>query len=550
MLSKTPLQLLTKICSKIQFITSMDIEKHAIGLGLLWLVTTSVFFLLGWVTPVLAVSLSAGLIFCSIRIWVKIPFSSPPPKYLCFHLIPIGALAFFCSFYSGLTGHFPQHILDMAQRNAVYGNLCQGDWPIVLPDGRYFVYYFSSFLPAAFFSKITGYDFAPFILMLWNFLAIFLAFTLVLYRTQKTSIVWTGIIMLLFLHDPVGLLKPFSGIIEALAGCNISLTSQLSPLLAGFQTTINHTPGILLATALLFNQRISYSALPIIGVTTLLMTVFGAISLFPFLIYRYLKLNACSSLIKTAINATRTFIFSLEGFCSICLFGITVIFHKCANSEIVITPMFFVTHNKPILYIIFKNIAHTALIVGSMMCPLLWCRKQLKGLFWILFWSYIFVNFIYIGNGGPNELAFKGNTALVIITAFGWMHTLNRGPIFYKSLVWILLAILTVHHSYTGLVPRLMTFGRQEKNINNPFCGHLYHPGSLLDQSVPKSTAPPIPHILYTEAGASRNIFPFSWLPPARDDLYSAPANYRADNRFLRIKPDNKNLHILFYDKK
>lgn len=528
----------------------MDIEKHTIGLGLLWLVTTSVFFLLGWVTPVIAVILSAGLIFCVIRIWVKIPESAPHSKYLYLHLIPIAALAFFCSFYSGLTGHFPQHILDMAQRNAVYGNLCQGDWPIVLPDGRYFVYYFSSFLPAAFFSKIMGYDSAPLLLLVWNFLAIFLAFTLVLCSTRKAIFAWIGILILLVIQDPVGLLRPCSEVIKAISGLDISLNSQAGPLLIGFRTTINHTPGIFLATVLLFNRRISHCALPIIGVTTLLMTVFGAISLFPFLVYRYLKLNTCSSPAKTATNATRTFCFSLEGFCSLCLCGITILFHKCADSEVVITPIFFVTYNKPVWYIIFKNIAHVALIISCMMCPLLWMRKEHRVPLWILFWSFTIVNFIYIGNGGPNELAFKGNTTLLIVTAFGWMRTLNRAPIFYKSLVWIILVLLTVHYSYTTFVPRLMTFGKHERNVNNPFCGHLYHPGSLLDQSVPKSTPPLIPHILYTKAGESRNIFPFSALPPAKNNLYSTPANYRDDNRFLQTKPDNKNLHILFYDEK
>ena len=62
-------------------------------------------------------------------------------------------MGFVCSFFAGHTGHFPQHILDMAQRNAIYGNLYLQDWPIVLPDGRYLVYYFASFLPAAFASK-------------------------------------------------------------------------------------------------------------------------------------------------------------------------------------------------------------------------------------------------------------------------------------------------------------------------------------------------------------------------------------------------------------
>ena len=40
----------------------------------------------------------------------------------------------------GFTGHCQQHA-DLAVRNAVYEQLAAGSWPLVMSDGRHFIYY-------------------------------------------------------------------------------------------------------------------------------------------------------------------------------------------------------------------------------------------------------------------------------------------------------------------------------------------------------------------------------------------------------------------------
>lgn len=516
---------------------------------MIWIITSTLLFLGGWVTSILAYPLGAILIGCCYNSWKLISTIPSKSSNPLIHITLFGILAFLCSFFTGLTGHFPQHILDLAQRNAVYGNLCQSDWPIVLPDGRYFVYYFAAFLPPALISKLTGYEYAPVILMLWNALALFIAFSLIYFRTSKASIAWLGILIICFLSDPTPLLRIFSPGIKALLGIQVNMGAQAHNLLSSIQATINHTPGILLITTILFNKRIHHSLLPILGATCLSISVFGAISILPFLTYRYLKAHEQQSFQQTLLHAVRSFFCSWTGICSLFIVSITLLYHKCSNGDIIICPMFFVTHGLPIPYIIAKNIVHTFLIVGTCILPLIWLRKQYKGFFWLLLSSLLFVNFIFIGNGGPNELAFKGNTALLIISAFGWMHTLEHGPRLYKCFAWLLLIPLIFWNTHTIIIPRIKNYGKTEQNINNPFNGHLYHPGSLLDQSVPPSVAPIIPHVLYTKAGESRRIFPFSALPPENKELYTLPASYRKNNIFLKKTPSNSSLHILFFEK-
>jgi hypothetical protein len=87
-----------------------------------------------------------------------------------------------------------------------------------------------------------------------------------------------------------------------------------------------------------------------------------------------------------------------------------------------------------------------------------------------------------------------------------------------------------------------MSYGKKEENINNPFNGHLYHPGTLLDQSVPKSKAALIPGILYNKPGESRQILPFSLLPPEQPGLYNQPASFTPRNSFLKRVPSNSDL--------
>lgn len=518
---------------------TIDIEKHIITCSLIWLYSAIILFLGGWVQPWLAIPIACLLVYCGIRcVSHLLPERSPIPfSSQIIQLLLFACMGFACSFFAGHTGHFPQHILDMAQRNAVYGNLYLQDWPIVLPDGRYLVYYFASFLPAAFASKLAGADLAPIILMLWNALAYFLAFSLLYYHFRKGSTTWLCILALLVIGDPITLLSPLADFLQLIFQVPVHLSSQVHPMSTGARCTINHWPAITLLTLLVLNRRIPHYSIPVLAAISLLFSSFGAIGILPFVIWRYL--NAASF-----AKAVVTFFSTIEGLTALLVVGISILYYSCAHGDLVTTLCFFVTYGKPVWYIILKNVLHIGLIVTVLSLPFWWNQKKDSELFKAWLVSILLTNIIFIGNGGPNELAFKGSTpALVVISAM-WAQRIASSQKFHKIMLLAVLVTFTWQEFDSVIIPRLSTFGLKEEHINNPFNDHLYHPGTLLDQTVAPSKPAVLPHVLYATDGESRQYFPFNLLPPEDEKLYQRPATFRPDNKFLRSKPSNSDLKI------
>lgn len=53
----------------------------------------------------------------------------------------------------GMVGYFPTHGDSWAFRQALYTNLFQEDWPLILPNGREMTYYLAGMLPPAALAK-------------------------------------------------------------------------------------------------------------------------------------------------------------------------------------------------------------------------------------------------------------------------------------------------------------------------------------------------------------------------------------------------------------
>ena len=527
---------------------TIDIEKHIITCSLIWLYSAIILFLGGWVQPWLAIPIACLLVYCGIRcVSHLLPERSPIPfSSQIIQLLLFACMGFACSFFAGHTGHFPQHILDMAQRNAVYGNLYLQDWPIVLPDGRYLVYYFASFLPAAFASKLAGADLAPVILMLWNALAYFLAFSLLYYHFRKGSTTWLCILALLVIGDPIILLSPISEYISHIFQIPVSLNSQGGPLVSGFICGPNHLPPVELLTVLILNKRIRHDSIPVLAAIAPLFSAFASVGLLPFVVWRYLNTNSpwefCSR--KRIYAAIVIFFSSVEGYTALLIAGISILYYGCANGDLVTTLCFLVTYGKPMWYIILKNVLHVGLIVVILSLPF-WIRQQKEsGLLWAWLTSILITNLIFIGNGGPNELAFKGSTPFLIITSVWWVKRISTSSMLHKIALGMILFAFSWASFSSIIIPRLATFGKKDTHINNPFNDHLYHPGTLLDQTVVPSKPAVLPHVLYATDGESRQYFPFNLLPPEDEKLYQRPATFRPDNKFLRSKPSNSDLKI------
>lgn len=152
-------------------------------LSLVYLAIPMVLFLLNWVA--LYLSLPLVLLLVSGLAWplcnrgLENDFATYTKKdWLCI-LMPVSGAALF-AFMMGLTGNWQQHP-DFFVRNDMFYNLAKEPWPVVLPDGKYFVYYFAAYLPVALFGKFLSWVALQWAFYLWTLAGLSL-FTLQMYR--------------------------------------------------------------------------------------------------------------------------------------------------------------------------------------------------------------------------------------------------------------------------------------------------------------------------------------------------------------------------------
>lgn len=126
-------------------------------------------FLLNWVQPWLSVPLSlllfGGLATPIFRKELYVDFSQlrKVDWGLLLTAVAIGASALFCT---GITDNWRQ-TPDFEVRHDILYTLAYDTWPTVMKDGKYFVYYFQGFLPAAIFGKLVSWAALQWILYLW-----------------------------------------------------------------------------------------------------------------------------------------------------------------------------------------------------------------------------------------------------------------------------------------------------------------------------------------------------------------------------------------------
>ncbi len=528
-------------------------EKAVLVGSLLYLLIPNLLFLGGWFQPWVAITCGLALLFCITQACINISQQKTIGRLNLKHCLFLFCLAIFAllsQFWVGYTGHFSQFPLDFANRNATYGNLCDKDWPLVLPDGRYICFYLAQFLPAAFLSKILPWADRMSLLMIWNMLGMVLALALLAFHfrlsIRKTCFL---LLFILVLNDPVVLLKPFLfPLVQNWTSIPISMNPQFYDLEYQMRSTIQHAVPTLLATMLVFHSRIPQKLLPLVSVMLLPISVFGAIGILPYTALKYFetKKGQIEGENKLAVGqAIKRFFTSLPGYVSLALLFLTSLFFSHADGAATITTIFHITFGKPLWYIIAKSIFHAGIILLMLFLPILSCRKTIPHLFWVSFLTLSLVNLVYIGKAGPNELAFKGQLSSLYAVGTMWVGILTERKRLIACAYILILFLLFLYNKAIILSPRMMDFGWKEDHITNPYRGHLYHPGAHINQILPPRKKVFIEGFTYEKAGESRHIFPFSLLPPDNPNLYRRPAHYKPQEEFLKHATNEEEMHII-----
>ncbi len=531
-----------------------DIERVLIALSFVYLLFQFALFLLGWFEPYVAIPL---ICWASVEL-VRQVAAMPPAQdvggsrrsFFVPFCIAACVLAFFINYSAGYTGDFPQYFYDFAQRNAVYGNLCLKDWPIVLPDGREFCYYISSFLPAALICKLFQLGADSAVLMWWYILGCTLAFILAFFLHRRACLALIFVVVVLGFHDPVlhfRLLKEFA--LE-----HFSLSFNANPNYYGlFDSSampVNHATVTLLTTILVLNKRVSRNALPLLAAFFPPASSFGAVALLPMLFVMYLRPQATSqpsSAFACLREAAMNFLSSSAGWFALVAVACSALYYGRADGGITVVLSVQVTHGFSFTYILFKELFHILLFNALVFVPALPARKECPGIFYATLLSSLAISFVYIGEGGPNELCFKGSLPVVISASYLWMVALRHAGFRMRCLIWTCIALM-IWYVLGGVITRIRTYGYNPDNVASLFNHHCYHPGTWLIRTIPPTKAAAIPGVMYTTAGESRQVLPF--LPPGDATLYDRPLLPKpTDSPSAYTIPTNEDLKLIrFFD--
>ncbi len=231
------------------------ISLHGVTvISLLYLALPCMLFFSSWFTPWVAWPVNLG-IFLTLYVYARKGGDCrqrwTPGIRGCTGLLFTATACAACFFASGLTGYITPHPDVQIFREALYNNLIQDPWPLVLPDGKEMSYYLAGMLPPALLARLTeDYTLQRVLALLWYTLGTFLALLLFFCRHQKFS--------LLFVLFIVAFKDPGYIIINSFAGTGDvwSAAGQFIPL------PENHYHGVPEAFATLNKHAQGYNFIP------------------------------------------------------------------------------------------------------------------------------------------------------------------------------------------------------------------------------------------------------------------------------------------------
>lgn len=255
--------------------------------GLLYLALPFILFLWGWLHPVFSVPLCAALAYGLYACARRLPARRLPLKGR--GLAVLALLSAFCLLLvllCGFTGHCQQHA-DFMVRNAVYERLAAHSWPLVMADGRHFIYYLGHWLPPALAVSFCPASWAPWLLVLWTFLGLELALLAAVSRWGVRQTAWWALI-LFCLGSPAAALDclgmPLSCLFAEYNAQMVLFIGMPSQLF----NTFNHAVPALLGAVLILTRSLPAAGYYFMGALLLPSSPLGALLFLPYIVYETL----------------------------------------------------------------------------------------------------------------------------------------------------------------------------------------------------------------------------------------------------------------------
>ncbi len=509
-----------------------------VSMMLLYLAIPDILFLWGWFVPWVAVALTLLVLLavgraCRVVFRDAEAFARPGTARLV--SLAVGVMvAALVSFYfllrSGLLGFLPSFWDFDVLRNAMFCNLRDAAWPLVLPNGREMSYYLAGVLPPALMARLLPAS-GQWSVVLWTMCGMLLFLLFLSSRIALGQRSWgMRLALLTLLLALICIPLTFSGgwwLIGAVCyhtgdilGVDLSFLYPMrfptaSRALSNCAACYNSGTAALMVAALLFlPRRCAAVVLPVALSLLVPQNPLGGVALLPLACLRYvqgMKERSWSAVLWDApLPCAMAFLSAL--------------YFLRADGQNVVTLSGIAWGWPPFWrYYIW-------LLAGWLLLLLpLWLTMKKDAFFCLLALCCLLSPLVFMGSmqapglGSNNEFALKSAPCYILLLGCCWFAAWPR-------IGWY-------RHLYMGICLALFIYitaayfrnwgSNAYLEVDDKWNGHMNHADAFFNQSVPPCKEPLVPGILLRESGESEKHFPGCLLPKAPGCDYSRPPRTR-----------------------
>ncbi len=408
-----------------------------ISLSLVYLAIPNILLLWGWFTPWVAIGATVMIIAATGRaIYVSFPDGltglrriNYSPKHTAILLLGLVFALIICVYFlahSGMLGGVPSFIDLAVLRNAMFANLRDAAWPVILPNGKEMSYYLANVLPPALMARLNPST-GQWAVVLWTSIAMLLMLLMVSSEGISRRYSWGARLVITAIFLGVICSPVRTSIINTIFSRCYEWTGWDFPFTYIPQThggiifmacgwTYNSCPPTLLLAAMLMVCRTRAEVvLPVAMALLVPLSPFGGLGMLPLVAvcwWRAIRQNGCqwNSLMWDSLLP-------------LLMFAISALYFLRADSETAASLI-------PMAWGWRHFICNEVWMLISwfiMIFPLCFVLKK-DALFYTLLIMYLVIPCIFMGTlsptgkGGINELWFKTAPAYTLLTGCYWLR--------------------------------------------------------------------------------------------------------------------------------
>ncbi len=498
-----------------------------IWIALLLLASGNILFFVGWFEPIIAtiasLAILGGIFYLMRRITPSLREYTLSLSLWDLSKFAIGSLLLLiCISTAGFIGYFPTDWDHSIMRQAVYVNLIEAPWPVVLPNGKEFTYYIASMLPPAMLARAVDEGLRQYILLGYVYTFCLLIYVLATFYLRKVSLLL--IFVLYFMADPVQELfirfyayifldfleTPITFFEYFIAANSILDTPAIGLSMGPYNSAL---PSLLALCLLLLVKKMRHFGIPFLIAILLPESPLGAIAIMPIALYYYLPtLSNVKALLKN----------SLSLILPISLVILSAAYFVRADNQVTILKFTWdATELEYYLAVLSLHVVATLILT----LPLIFC-KSIGNIKYLLFSPLLFFS-IFFGCEPNSPLDFSLNEfylkAVVIYTLLATLLWFKCWKELSYSRIIILLCCLTGIVLY---VKKNLNSFNPSHQIRDDWNGHLNHDHPFFERAWPAlKEQSPLSEIILNNSGESEQSLPGSLLLKAPGCDYSRPHN-------------------------